>query len=95
MSLPLTVGVGLGVAVFLAALGIALVTTPLAGRLGQRLGIVDVPGGRRTHKGAIARIGGIGLCAGFFITALGLFAAGKVEITGAGIAAGVVVGMPG
>ena len=62
--------------VFLAALAIALLATPLAGRLGRRLGIVDVPGGRRTHIGAITRIGGVGLFAGFFLTALGLFAAG-------------------
>ncbi|MCC7362466.1 MAG: undecaprenyl/decaprenyl-phosphate alpha-N-acetylglucosaminyl 1-phosphate transferase [Anaerolineales bacterium] len=58
------------------ALGLALILTPLAGRLGRRLGMVDIPGGRRKHTGAVARIGGIGLCAGFFLTALGLFAAG-------------------
>ncbi len=52
---------------------IALVATPLAGRLGRRLGLVDAPGGRRHHAGLIARIGGLGLFAGFFITALGIF----------------------
>ncbi len=57
----------------LCAFGIALVATPLAGRLGRRLGLVDVPGGRRRHAGLIARIGGLGLFAGFFITALGVF----------------------
>src|SRR5262245_32078656 len=55
---------------------LALIATPLAGRIGRRLGIVDVPGGRRQHTGAVARIGGVGLFAGFFLTALGLFAAG-------------------
>ncbi len=62
-----------GLCTFGIAFGIALVTTPLAGRLGRRLGVVDVPGGRRHHAGLIARIGGLGLFAGFFITALGIF----------------------
>ena len=60
----------------LAGLGaflIALVVTPLASRLGRRLGLVDVPGGRRQHSGAVSRIGGLGLAAGFFVTAVGVF----------------------
>jgi UDP-GlcNAc:undecaprenyl-phosphate GlcNAc-1-phosphate transferase len=76
MSPPLTPSAGVAALVLLAALSITLVVTPLAGRLGQRLGLVDIPGGRRKHTGAIARIGGVGLCAGFFLAALGLFAAG-------------------
>jgi len=47
------------------AAAVALVVTPLAGRLGRRLGIVDRPGGRRRHKGEIPRLGGIALFAGF------------------------------
>jgi UDP-GlcNAc:undecaprenyl-phosphate GlcNAc-1-phosphate transferase len=92
MSLPLTPSVGLATLVFLAALGIALVVTPLAGRVGQRLGIVDVPGGRRKHAGAIARIGGVGLCAGFFLTALGLFATGVFKPEHQEPLAGVLLG---
>ena len=92
MSLPLTPGVELAVLVFLAALGIALVVTPLAGRVGQRLRIVDVPGGRRKHAGAIARIGGVGLCAGFFLAALGLFAAGVFKPEHRQPLAGVLLG---
>ena len=57
----------------LSAFLIALVATPLAGRLGRRLGLVDIPGGRRQHTGAVARIGGLGLFAAFFVVALGLF----------------------
>jgi len=58
---------------FAAAFLIASATTFLAGRLGRRWGLVDLPGGRRTHAGAIPRIGGLGLFAGFFVTALALY----------------------
>jgi UDP-GlcNAc:undecaprenyl-phosphate/decaprenyl-phosphate GlcNAc-1-phosphate transferase len=57
----------------LSAFLVALLVTPLAGKLGQRLGLVDVPGGRRRHTGKVARIGGLGLFAGFFVTALAVF----------------------
>src|SRR5512135_2950081 len=59
--------------VFVVAGTIAAVVTLLAGRLGRRLGLVDVPGGRRTHTGAVPRIGGLGLFAGFFLSALVLY----------------------
>ncbi len=39
--------------------------TPLASRLGRRLGLVDRPGGRRRHGGVIPRVGGIALYTGF------------------------------
>jgi UDP-GlcNAc:undecaprenyl-phosphate GlcNAc-1-phosphate transferase len=45
---------------------IALVLTPIAGRIGLRLGLVATPGGRRQHKGAISKMGGVGLVLGFF-----------------------------
>jgi UDP-GlcNAc:undecaprenyl-phosphate GlcNAc-1-phosphate transferase len=45
---------------------IALVVTPLIGGLGQRLGLVAVPGGRRQHTGKISKMGGVGLVIGFF-----------------------------
>src|SRR5258705_10882515 len=92
MSLPPEPFPGLAALVFLAALGITVVVTPLAGRIGQRLGIVDVPGGRRKHAGAIARIGGVGLCAGFFLTALGLFATGVYKSEHQEPLAGVLLG---
>jgi UDP-GlcNAc:undecaprenyl-phosphate GlcNAc-1-phosphate transferase len=59
--------------VFFAAFGLALVATPIARRAGERLGLVDVPGGRRQHQGRVARIGGAGLFAGFFVTAAALY----------------------
>jgi UDP-GlcNAc:undecaprenyl-phosphate GlcNAc-1-phosphate transferase len=53
---------------FVVALGLALVLTPVAGRLGRWLGIVDRPGGRRTHQGEVPRLGGIALFGAFVIT---------------------------
>lgn len=45
----------------LTAFVLALLITPAARRLGERLGLVDVPGGRRRHHGVISRMGGLGL----------------------------------
>jgi UDP-GlcNAc:undecaprenyl-phosphate GlcNAc-1-phosphate transferase len=56
--------------VFAAALLLALVLTPLAGRLGRRWGLVDRPGGRRAHRGEIPRTGGIALFGAFTGTLL-------------------------
>jgi UDP-GlcNAc:undecaprenyl-phosphate GlcNAc-1-phosphate transferase len=75
-NLELDSRVLLSILVFASALAVALVVTPVARRLGLRLGLVDLPGGRRQHRGRISRIGGVGLGAAFFLTALGLFAAG-------------------
>jgi len=55
--------------VFTTALLLALVFTPVAGRLSRRLGLVDRPGGRRQHQGNIPRLGGIALY-GAFVGAL-------------------------
>ena len=52
--------------VFAAALLTALAVTRLAIPLGVRLGIVARPGGRRRHRGARSRLGGVGIAAGFF-----------------------------
>jgi UDP-GlcNAc:undecaprenyl-phosphate GlcNAc-1-phosphate transferase len=57
-------------AVFAAALLLALVLTPLAGWLGRRWGLVDRPGGRRAHRGEIPRTGGIALFGAFTGTLL-------------------------
>ncbi|MGC9348063.1 MAG: glycosyltransferase family 4 protein [Anaerolineae bacterium] len=52
--------------ILIAGAAIALVVTPLMGRLGRRLGIVARPGGRRRHEGVVSRLGGVGLVLGFF-----------------------------
>jgi UDP-GlcNAc:undecaprenyl-phosphate GlcNAc-1-phosphate transferase len=57
-------------AVFLGAAFLTLALTPLAMRFGQRLGMVDRPGGRRSHRGVVPRTGGLALFGGFFITVL-------------------------
>src|SRR5690606_35226824 len=56
--------------VLLCAFALTLLLTPAAGALGQRLGLVDHPGGRRRHKGVIPRTGGLALFGGFFLTVL-------------------------
>jgi UDP-GlcNAc:undecaprenyl-phosphate GlcNAc-1-phosphate transferase len=60
-------------AVFAVAAASAAVLTPLAVRLGRRLGMVDRPGGRRVHRGEVPRLGGLGLFFPFMIAlAVGL-----------------------
>ncbi len=59
--------------IFTLSFALALLTTPLAGWAGRRLGLLALPGGRRQHAGPIPRLGGVGLFAGFFVTALGLY----------------------
>ncbi len=48
------------------AVVMACIATPLMGRLGLRLNMVAVPGGRRQHAGVVSRLGGVGLVVGFF-----------------------------
>jgi UDP-GlcNAc:undecaprenyl-phosphate GlcNAc-1-phosphate transferase len=44
---------------------LALALTPLTRWLGERWGLVAVPGGRRQHPGAVSRIGGVALYLAF------------------------------
>jgi UDP-GlcNAc:undecaprenyl-phosphate GlcNAc-1-phosphate transferase len=57
--------------VFATSLGLAVLATPLAGRLGRWVGAVDRPGGRRRHKGRVSRLGGVAVFVAF-IAAVGL-----------------------
>ncbi len=66
---------------FITALGLAALLTPLAGRLGHRLGIVDRPGGRRGHTGTVPRLGGVGLFVPF-VAAVGVAAWRGILTTG-------------
>ncbi len=52
------------------AAALSFILTPAAMRLGVRLGLVDRPGGRRHHTGAIARTGGLALFGSFFLIVL-------------------------
>ncbi len=53
-------------AFLVASLGLALVLTPLAARIGRRYGMVDVPSGRKVHIKPIPRIGGVAIFLAFF-----------------------------
>src|ERR1700704_4700404 len=49
---------------------LALLLTPLSGVVARRVGLLDVPGGRRQHPQPIPRIGGLGIAAAFGATIL-------------------------
>jgi UDP-GlcNAc:undecaprenyl-phosphate GlcNAc-1-phosphate transferase len=53
--------------IFAVAFGLAFVLTPLAGWLGRRYGLVDLPGDRRKHEGAVPRLGGLALYLPFVV----------------------------
>lgn len=55
------------------ALLLTLLTTPFAQWIGHQLNLVDRPGGRRQHQGAIPRLGGVSVFIGFAGAALVLF----------------------
>ena len=49
----------------LLAFLLALIATPGVGALARRLGLMDVPGGRRQHAEPIPRVGGLGIALAF------------------------------
>ena len=55
-------------AIFLISLVFSLVLTPLAGKLGERFGALDVPDERKVHDKPIPRSGGIAIFIAFFAT---------------------------
>jgi UDP-GlcNAc:undecaprenyl-phosphate GlcNAc-1-phosphate transferase len=56
--------------VFAVAFGLSLGLTPVSGWLGERLGLVAEPGGRRRHEGRIPRTGGIAVYVAFVAAVL-------------------------
>jgi len=65
------------------SLALAWFLTPVAGRLGERLGLVDVPGGRRAHRRPTPRSGGMALFVTFWLVAgVNLLAAFAVSRSG-------------
>ncbi len=68
MYLPLAFPLLFGLALFLS-----LALTPVAGAVGKHVGMVDVPGGRRIHRGLISRTGGVALFAAFLLSAAAIF----------------------
>lgn len=67
LSLPTWVAY---VAVFAVAFAVSWGFTPVAGWLSRRWGLVDETGGRRRHQGAIPRLGGLAIYAGFMVAVL-------------------------
>jgi UDP-GlcNAc:undecaprenyl-phosphate GlcNAc-1-phosphate transferase len=75
------------VVLFVESLVLAWLLTPLAGRLGGRFGLVDVPGGRKAHVRPTPRSGGIALFASFWLAiAVNLAAAAFVGRAGSSAA---------
>ena len=60
--------------VFATSFVLALGLTPVSAWIGRRVGMVDKPGGRRAHAGAVPRTGGIALFVGFIAGAALIFA---------------------
>ena len=50
---------------FAIALAVSVTLTPLVRKLARDVGAIDQPGGRRVHRGAIPRLGGIAIALGF------------------------------
>jgi UDP-GlcNAc:undecaprenyl-phosphate GlcNAc-1-phosphate transferase len=57
----------------LIAFALAAAITPLVGRLAERLGMLDIPGGRRLHPRPIARPGGLAIALAFGLTILAVW----------------------
>ncbi len=56
--------------IFGAAFFVSFALTPLMIWLGPRLGIADIPGGRRLHHGVVSRLGGVAIFGGFMAASL-------------------------
>src|ERR1700755_2799789 len=54
----------------LVAFGVVVLLTPAVGGMARRLGVVDVPGGRRVNQLPVARLGGIALFLGILVPSL-------------------------
>src|SRR6266702_1231096 len=54
----------------LVAFAVVVLLTPAVGGMARRLGVVDIPGGRRVNQLPVPRLGGIGLFLGMLVPAL-------------------------
>jgi UDP-GlcNAc:undecaprenyl-phosphate/decaprenyl-phosphate GlcNAc-1-phosphate transferase len=54
--------------IFIVSVLLSLLLTPIAGRLGERFGAMDVPDERKVHKCPTPRTGGIAIFISFFVT---------------------------
>lgn len=60
----------MNILIFCTAFGVSFLLAPLLIRLGPKLGMADVPGGRRKHQGVISRLGGVAIFGGFMSAGL-------------------------
>ncbi|MDB5080783.1 MAG: hypothetical protein JWP00_2707 [Chloroflexi bacterium] len=65
-------GIGFYLALFLVALGLALVATPLVRRVALRIGLVDAPSTRKVHLSPVPLLGGLAILLAFMLALLGL-----------------------
>ncbi len=79
---------------FLLALatGLAFVATPVAGWLAHRLGILDIPGGRKAHEAPTALLGGVAVFVAFAATVTRNFSFSR-ELKGVVVAGALVFGI--
>ncbi len=54
----------------LVAFGVVVLLTPAVGGMARRLGVVDIPGGRRVNQLPVPRLGGLALFLGLLVSAL-------------------------
>lgn len=82
--------------VLLLSAGLTYVLTPVAIHLGRRWNLVDVPGGRRRHRGRLVRIGGLALYPAFLVAVLSTLSLSRQDpleitrITGVLLSLGIV-----
>lgn len=90
-------GVAGAVAAFLVAMVLALSFTPLAARLADRLGMLDLPGGYKAHDRPTPLLGGVAVIAGLVLALLAVAVAGLATGLGrlAPLAAGLLIVMLG
>ena len=78
----------------LIALAVVIVLTPAVGGMARRLGVVDLPGGRRVNALPVPRLGGLALFLGLLVPALAFLHTGRENrglLLGAAVA--VLVGL--
>jgi UDP-GlcNAc:undecaprenyl-phosphate/decaprenyl-phosphate GlcNAc-1-phosphate transferase len=78
----------------LAAFAVVVLLTPAVGGMARRLGVVDVPGGRRVNQLPVPRLGGLALFLGVLVPALAFLPGGHQNrgiLLGAAVA--VTVGL--
>jgi UDP-GlcNAc:undecaprenyl-phosphate/decaprenyl-phosphate GlcNAc-1-phosphate transferase len=71
-----------GLLVLLAAAAVSAALVPLAARLARAFGVLDRPGPRKVHDGAIPRLGGVAVFFAFTVVVLGGYAAALPALLG-------------